>query len=158
MMESIPFWRRLSSREQMAMSGGAGLLVVVLLVFYVWQPLEKERTRLRTSLPTLRLEAQQMRVDAAEVPRLNSTAKPSSNAGGLRAAVEQAASVHGLQVTQVSSEGTNKLSITLAVAPFDSWVKWLAALQAQYAIRLESCRVDALSQAGMVKVQAVLVR
>ena len=158
-MEQIrQFWRRLSAREQVIVGAGAGLLVIVLLVFYVWQPLEKERARLRASLPKLRIAAQQMRVDAVAVPKLKSTAKPVPLAGGLREIVEQTASAHGLQVSQASLEGNGKLNITLAAVPFDSWVKWLATLQAQHAIRLNTCRIDGLPQPGMVKVQAVLSR
>lgn len=158
-MEQIrQFWRRLSAREQTIVGGGAGLLVIVLLVFYAWQPLEKERARLRASLPGLRAEAQQMRVDAVGVPKLKSAAKPALLAGGLKEIVEQAASAHGLQVTQASLEGNGKLNVTLAAVSFDGWVKWLATLQAQQAIRLDTCRVDALPQPGMVKVQAVFVK
>lgn len=158
-MEQIrQFWRRLSAREQVIVGSGAGLLVIILLVFYVWQPLNKERASLRASLPKLRSVAQQMQVDAVAVPKLKSTAKPALLAGGLREAVEQAASAHGLQVTQVNPEGNGKLNVTLAAVPFDVWVKWLATLQAQQAIRLDACHVDALLQSGMVKVQAVLSR
>lgn len=157
-MEQIrQFWQRLSAREQTIVGGGTGLLVIILLVFYVWQPLEKERTRLRASLPGIRAEAQQMRVDALAVPKLKSTAKPAALAGGLKEIVEQAASTHGLQVSQANPEGNGKLSMSLAAVPFDAWVKWLATLQAQQ-VRLDTCRVEALPQSGMVKVQAVLSR
>ena len=154
----LRFWQRLSAREQVIVGSGAGLLVIILLVFYVWQPLEKERTRLRASLPKLRILAQQMRADADAVPKLKSTAKPAPLAGGLKEVVEQAASAHGLQLTQVNPEGSGKLNLSLATVPFDAWVKWLATLQAQQSIRLDACRVEAVPQAGMVKVQAVLSR
>lgn len=158
MEQIIQFWRRLSASEQAIMGGGAGLLLIILLVFYVWQPLEKERTRLRASLPGLRVEAQQMRVDAVTVPKLKSTTKPAPLAGGLREIVEQAASGHRLQLSQLDPEANGKLNIMLAAVPFDAWVKWLAILQAQQSIRLDTCRVEALPQPGMVKVQAVLSR
>lgn len=158
-MEQIrQFWRRLSTREQMIVGGGTALLVIILLVFYVWQPLEKERTRLRVSLPGMRAEAQQMRVDALAVPKLKNIARPVPLAGGLKEMVEQTASAQGLQVTQVNTQGNGKLSVSLAAVPFDAWVKWLATLQTQQAIRLDTCRVEALPQSGMVKVQVVLVK
>ena len=99
-----------------------------------------------------------MRVDALAVPKLKSTAKPAAHAGGLKEIVEQAASTHGLQVSQANPEGNGKLTISLAAVPFDAWIKWLATLQAQQSIRLDTCRVEALAQPGMVKVQAVLSR
>lgn len=158
-MEQIrQFWRRLSTREQMIVGGGTALLAIILLVFYVWQPLEKERTRLRASLPGMRAEAQKMRVDALAVPKLKSAAKPEPLAGGLKEMVEQAASAQRVQVTQVNTQGNGKLGVTLAAVPFDAWVKLLATLQTQQAIRLDTCRVEALPQSGMVKVQVVLVK
>ncbi len=154
----LHFWRRLSAREQVIMGGGVGLLVIVILVFYVWQPLEKERARLRASLPRLRVAAEKIRADVAEVPKLKRDEKPVLVAGGLREMVEQAASADGLQVTQANAEGNNKLNVTLTAVAFDGWAKWLAALQIQKGIRLDSCRIEALPQPGMVKVQAVLTR
>jgi len=76
----------------------------------------------------------------------------------LRDAAEQTASAHGLQLSQANPEGNGKLNVTLAAVPFDGWVKWLATLQVQQAIRLDTCRVEALPQPGMVKVRVVLSR
>jgi general secretion pathway protein M len=157
MEKILHFWRRLSTREQVIVGGGVTLIVLIFLVFYVWQPLEKTRARLRTSLPKLREEAQQLRANVLEVPKLKSAVRPVSP-DGLREIVEQTASSLGLQVTQANAEGNNKLNVTLTAVAFDGWVKWLAALQTQKGIRLDSCRIEALPQPGMVKVQAVLAR
>ncbi len=154
------FWMQASPRERWLIGGGFGLLLVVVLVFYVWQPIVRDRQKLRASLPQLRANAEQMRLNAAEVGRLKTL--PASAAlpkGGMRGAVENSAAAFKMRdsMSQVSVEGDGRISITMASVPFDNWVRWLGHLQEQYRIRLESCRIEALPQPGMVRIKAVLV-
>ena len=153
------FWMRTSLRERWLIGGGFGLLLVVLLVFYVWQPVVRDRQKLRANLPQLRANAEQMRLSAAEVARLK--AQPASVSlpnGGIRGAVENSAAAFKLRdsISNVSEEGEGRINISMATVPFDDWVRWLGHLQEQYRIRLESCRVEALPQPGMVSIKAVL--
>lgn len=154
------FWKQASSRERWLIGGGFGLLLVVVLVFYVWQPVVRDRQKLRANLPHLRANAEQMHLSAAEVTRLKTL--PASALlpnGGIRSAVEKSAETFKLRdsTSKVSVEGDGRVSISMASVPFDNWVRWLGYLQEQYRIRLESCRVEALPQPGMVRVKAVLV-
>ncbi|GAO34651.1 general secretion pathway protein M [Sulfuricella sp. T08] len=153
------FWMQASPMERWLIGGGFGLLLVVVLVFYVWQPLVHDRQKLRANLPQLRVSAEQMRLNAAEVVRLKTLPSSASMAnGGIRGAVENSAAAFKLRdsLSQVSVEGDGRISITMATVPFDNWVRWLGHLQEQYRIRLESCRVEALPQPGMVRIKAVL--
>lgn len=154
------FWMQASPRERWLITGGLGLLLVVVLFFYVWQPVVRDRQKLRASLPQLRTNAEQMRLYAAEVARLKKL--PASDAlpnGGIRGVVEKSAVSFKLRdsMSQVSVEGDGRISITMDTVAFDNWVGWLGHLQEQYRIRLESCRVEALPQPGMVRIKAVLV-
>lgn len=153
------FWMQASPRERWLIGGGFGLLLVAVLFFYVWEPVARDRQKLRTNLPQLRTNAEQMRLNAAEVVRLKTL--PASAAlpkGGIRGAVENSAAAFKLRdsMSQVSVEGDGRISIAMASVPFDNWVRWLGHLQEQYRIRLESCRVEALPQPGMVRIKAVL--
>ena len=156
---SQQFWQQASPRERWLIGGGFGLLLVVVLIFYVWQPVGRDRQKLRATLPQLRANAEQMRLNAAEVVRLKTL--PSSAAlpnGGIRGAVEASAAAFKLRdsISQVSVESDGRISISMSTVPFDNWVRWLGHLQEQYRIRLESCRVEALPQPGMVRIKAVL--
>lgn len=153
------FWKQSSPRERWLIGGGFGLLLAAVLFFYVLQPVVRDRQKLRASLPQLRVNAERMRLDAAEVTRLRTL--PSSSSlpnGGIRGAVEASAEVFKLRdsISQASVEGEGRISIAMTTVPFDSWVRWLGHLQEQYRIRLESCRVEALPQPGMVRIKAVL--
>lgn len=153
------FWQQCSPRERWMTGCGLAMVLAALMYFYAWQPLGRERHRLRASLPQLRANAERMHLSAAEAARLK--ALPSSASlpqGGIRDAVEQSAAAYKLRdsISQISAEGGGRLGITMAAVSFDSWARWLGQMQAQYRIRLESCRVEALPQPGMVRVQAVL--
>jgi general secretion pathway protein M len=154
------FWTQASPRERWLIGGGFGLLLVVLLVFYVGQPIVRDRQKLRANLPQLRASAELMRLNAAEVVRLKTlSASAALPNGGIRGAVEESSAAFKLRdsMSQVSVEGDGRISISMTTVSFDNWVRWLGHLQEQYRIRLESCRVDALPQPGMVRVKAVLV-
>lgn len=153
------FWMQASPRERWLIGGGFGLLLIVVLVFYVWQPIVHDRQKLRASLPQLREKAEQMRLNAAEVVRLKTLPTSASLPnGGMRGAVERSAVAFKLRgsMSQISVEGDGRISISMSTVPFDSWVRWLGHLQEQYRIRLESCRVEALPQPGMVRIKVVL--
>jgi general secretion pathway protein M len=153
------FWKQASPRERWLIGGGFGLLLVVVLIFYVWQPVVRDRQKLRANLPQLRASAEQMRLNAAEVVRLKTlTSSAALPKGGIRGAVEESAAAFKLRdsIGQVSLEGDGRISISLDMVSFDNWVRWLGHLQEQYRIRLESCRVEALPQPGMVRIKAVL--
>ena len=53
------FWKQASPRERWLIGGGFGLLLVVVLIFYVWQPVGRDRQKLRATLPQLRANAPQ---------------------------------------------------------------------------------------------------
>jgi len=153
------FWQQASPRERWLIGGGFGLFLVAVLVFYVWQPVVRDRQKLRVILPQLRVNAEQLHLNAAEVVGLKTL--PSSASlpnGGIRGAVEESAAAFKLRdsMNQVSVEGDGRISISMATVPFDNWVRWIGHLQEQYRIRLESCRVEALPQPGMVRIKAVL--
>lgn len=154
------FWQQINPRERLVISGGALLLLIIIVYFYLWQPLSQERLRLRASLPQLKLSAAQMRANVDEVMRLKANLNQApQSAQSLHTMLEQSAAAYKLResMSQLNTEGDNRIRLSMASVPFDDWIQWLAQLQTQYRIRLESCRVEGLAQPGMVKVEAVLI-
>jgi type II secretory pathway component PulM len=47
-------WRQRSAGERRALAWGAGLVALLLVVTFVWLPLERSRQRLAVELPLLR--------------------------------------------------------------------------------------------------------
>lgn len=153
----LAFWRERSSRERWVIGGGLSVLLLAALYAYLWQPMSEQRQRMRMRLPELRAQAAAMRSQAQEVARLKAmrtvTAIP---AGGLQGALETAAQAEGMRdaISQISPQAGNRARVVLAAVNFDQWLKWVAHLQTQSRVHLESCHIEALEQPGMVKIEA----
>ena len=152
------WWRKLAPRERAVIGWGGGLLLLSLAYAYLWLPLAQERQKLRAGLPQMRATAAQMRVEAGEVARLRTGGAAAPSGAGLLDAVRQGARAAGIDDKSVQTGllDQGRVNVAAAALPFDAWLVWTAGLQAGRGIRLESCAIEALPEAGMVRVQAVL--
>ena len=155
------FWTQRSPSEQQWIGACIIGLLLMLTYFYVWQPINHERQRLHADLPQLRANAEQMHISAGEIAKLRKMpVQAPLPKKGMREAIGQSAETYNLGNSVslvINEEGEGRVRIAMPSVAFDKWVGWLGRLQAQYGIRLASCQIDASSQPGMVKVQAVLV-
>lgn len=151
-------WQQLAPRERRVISwGGAGLLAAVLYA-YLWQPITEERHKLRANLPQLRETAAQMQRQAQEAGLLGASVAPTPQGEAFKSAIhrEMRETSFDGKTAQIDMLDENRASIILAAISFDAWVALLAGLQKGQGIRLESCSIQALPEAGMVSVRAVL--
>lgn len=155
------FWHGLNARERRTVSLGSAVLLAGLGYAFLWQPLAQDRVRLRAALPGLRVQAAQFQFAREEAQRLKAVAvtNPSAQTGLQQVLVESAAAA-GLSkaVERIVLESPDRATLILNSANFEKWVEWQAQLQAVHHIRLESCVIETTGQAGLVKVQTVLVR
>lgn len=152
------WWRQLAPRERRLISwGGAGLLAA-LCYAYLWQPLSAEHVKLRASLPQLRADAEIMTAQAEEATRLRQNARTALSGPALQAAILQAANEAGMdgKSVQITLLDGHRVNLGIQGVAFDSWASLTARLQSEKNIRLESCSIDAMPEAGMVRVQAVM--
>ena len=151
------WWQQLAPRERMLIGWGGAGLVAALGYAYVWMPVDAERHKLRNGLPALRVAAAQVRAQGDEVLRLKAMAVPSLAGAALLNAVEQAARELGSsgKPPQFGLLDERRVSANWPVISFDAWTALAAKLQNVQHVRLESASVDALSEPGMVRVQAV---
>ena len=155
----LDFWGERNTRERIVLAVGSTVLGLGLLYAYGWMPVRSEVARLTERLPELRAGAAQMREEAAEIGSLRKRTI-GDPAGGVLSAIEQSSSAAGLRdkIGELASTDPAHVRITSASMPFDQWVSWLAQLQAQFGVRVESARVDALPEPGLVRIQAVLTK
>lgn len=154
------YWNGLPSRERWLLGSGFVSLFTVILVFYIWQPINRERLKLRTNLPQLKVNTQQMQLNALEVARIKALPLLAPlPVGKMKETLEQSAVKFNLKnaLTFVNVESAGRISIEMEKVSFDSWIRWLGNLQEQNRMLLESCQVEALTQPGIVKVKAKLV-
>jgi len=151
-------WQQLAPRERRLISwGGTGLLAAVLYA-YLWQPITAERLKLRATLPQLRGNAAQMQSQAQEAAQIKASVSPALQGEAIQSAIHQAADEAGLdsKTLQVKLLDAGRANIALATVSFDAWTVLVANLQKNQRIRLESCTIKALPEAGRASVQAVV--
>ena len=150
-------WRQLAPRERRLILAGTGLLLATLIYLYLLEPMVTARERLTETLPGLRAQVVAMRLQAAEVERLRASPVPALPPGGVRAAIEASARAYGLtgRLKRLREGGRRLAQADFEAVAFDLWVRWVAQLQTQYGVRLESCRVQGRRENGTVDVSAV---
>ena len=150
------YWTDRTLRERWVLGAGMVLLVVAFIYAYLWLPMSRERERLMSELPNLRMQMQEMRADSGLIERLraNGKAAPADVKAALAAFT---AGEQGRRLTpQVSAEANGRLRVSLASVVATDWLAWIGALSAQPGLRIEAVQIDALGPPGMVKASAIL--
>ena len=60
-------------------------------------------------------------------------------------------------LTRIDATDANQVAVVFGALPYADWQAWVAGLQAQQ-IRLDACRIEALSAPGLVSVTATFSR
>jgi type II secretory pathway component PulM len=154
------FWRLRSPRERAILAAGAVAASIVLLYAALWEPGLAGRKRLSAALPLMRAQVEEMRSQQSEIRLLRKEKAAAGQAGDLNAVFRAVAarSAVGRSFGRVELLSPRRLQASSQEVAFDAWLLWLAELQREYGIRLESCRVVPLERRGMVRVDAVFVR
>jgi general secretion pathway protein M len=156
----VQYWRTRAPRERLVLAAGAALLALALGFAYGWLPMQRDLTQLQQVLPQLRVQARQLQQDAQEVTRLKAQPAAAREAGSLALAVEQRAVAAGLReyIESITPQDAGHVRVVLPEVAFDAWIGWLGELQTSHGVRVESARVEATDEVGMVRVDAVLAR
>jgi general secretion pathway protein M len=151
-------WESRSPRERAIV---AALAVVLGAALYVWlvQSAERARVQLNTSVTALRAQAALQDQQAAEYQRLRATPPVTASPTDLRTLVQARVGDAGLSPALVSIDApdANQVKVIFGALPFADWLAWVASLQAQQ-VRLDACRIEALSAPGLVSVTATFTR
>lgn len=147
------WWQQRAPRERRLLA----LATVVVAIAAMWGLRDwsvRERTRLAAGLPLAEARLKAMEAASAEYARLAALQPPAAPAPeALPAALTAAAGGRGLSL-EVRAEPGGQVAVRGTVA-FDAWVDWLAAVQADYRLRLVKATVG--REGTRVKVEATLV-
>lgn len=150
------FWQQRSRNEQRTLRIGGIVLAIAFLYAFVWYPLAQAQQHLRSTLPQMRAAAAQMQFQAQEVARMRNL-PPKTISNNLRSAVESATARGSIGApAEFLPLDAGRARITYQSAIFDHWIEWIKYLQVEQGVRVESADITALTEPGMVKVQAVL--
>jgi general secretion pathway protein M len=151
-------WESRAPRERAII---AALAVMLGAALYVWlvQSAGQARVQLRTGVTTLRAQAARLEQQAAELERLRAAPALSASQTDLRTLVQAQAGAAGLSraLVRIDAPDANQVTVVFGALPFADWLAWVASLQAQH-VRLDACRIEALSTPGLISVTATLVR
>jgi len=150
------FWNACSARERAAVAAGVTLVAAAALYFFLWGPGMAAHKSLSEILPRLRAQLDDMRWQREEVAalrkKLGASTPPGDLAAVLRASAAQAPFAPAVE--RIESLPGGKVRMQAGPLPFDAWLAWIGTLQRELGIRIEACRVNALDQSGMVRLEA----
>ena len=151
-------WQSRAPRERVVI---AVLAVLAGAASYVWlvQSADRAHTRLRAGVPALRAQAARLEQQAAELERLRAAPASPVSKTDLRTLVQAQAGAAGLSraLVRIDAPDANQVVVVFGAVAFADWLGWIAELQSQQ-IRLDGCRIEALSTPGLVSVTATLAR
>lgn len=151
-------WTSRSPRERLVFASLAAVLGAALCLWLILS-VDRARVQLRATVTSLRVQAARLEQQAGELEQLRAAPAVAMPQTDLRALVQAQVGAAGLSRALVSMEAVdaNQVKVVLGAVAFADWLRWVASLQAQH-IRLDACRIEALSTPGLVSVTATLVR
>src|SRR5690606_18899860 len=99
-----------------------------------------------------------MRAQAPRVRELRERAPREIPGGGLLSYVEQSAREHAVRehIRRVDPEGTDAVRLALDEVAFERLVRWLASLEHQGGVRIDSASLEPLPSPGLVNARLLL--
>ena len=151
-------WQSRSPRERRILLVLAGVMAAACYAWFVYSA-GRDRMHLRESVMQLRAQSVLLDAQATELGRLRAAPPATASPMDLRALVQVRIDNAGLasRLTRIDAPEPNRVIVTFGTLPFADWLAWITSLQAQQ-VRLERCRIEALSTSGLVSVTATLVR
>jgi general secretion pathway protein M len=154
------WWRARNARERWLIGGGGTLLLVAVLWAYVWAPIASERARLIASLPALRVQAQHVAQQAAEVARLRTAVRSRTESGPPQRTIEDAMNAAGFAegFAGVAALGGGRFQVNLGVVPFDALLRVVAQLAEGHGFAVETIALKSTNEAGKVRVESLVLQ
>ncbi len=154
----LQLWHARSPRDRMII---VVLVVVIIGALYVslLYSAGRARPQLRSSVLSLRADATRLDQYASEIERLRTIHPPEASQTDLRTLIQAQAGSAGLAsaLVRIEAPEPDRVLVVFGAVPFPDWLNWVATLNSQ-GIRLDTCRVEALSKPGLVSTTATFVR
>lgn len=151
-------WQSRAPRERVILAVLAAFVGAV-LYFWLVQSATRAHVRLGAGVTTLRAQAARLDQQAAELERLRAAPAVSVSQTDLRTLVQTQVDAAGLSaaLVRIDAVDTNQVVVVFGAVAFADWLNWIAGLKSQH-VRLDTCRIEALSTPGLVSVTATLTR
>lgn len=151
----------LNNRERLIVSGGAIMLLILLLYLMIWEPLNSKRAQLQTSVEAQKNTYTWMQQAAREVRQLSGKgAGVKKHTGSMLGTINNTAKpvLRGAILKRVEEDRQQGVRVWIEQVAFDDLINWLGQIQQQYGIRVSSLVSERHSKAGRVDVRLILQR
>lgn len=162
MIERIkPWWQSLALRERHLLTVGGGLLVVMILWYGLWSPLQQQIKNSELQVERQRQTLHWMQSKSSELRNLQATSATGVGAvlnGSVEATLYQSARQFQLSIQRIQPQG-KQFSVDIANASFNQLLDWFLLLEQQYGISVTGIELTAEpSRQGVVQVRRLLLR
>ena len=150
------YWGSRTARDRMALWLAAAAVLAAALYLLLLGPGLESRAKLAAALPKLRAHLEDMRQQEKEIAVLRKKIGAKPQRADLKPLLQSAVARTSFvnSVVRIDSLSGGKAVLVAAPVVFDEWVGWIENLQREFGIRLEDCRIVALDQPGLVRVEA----
>ncbi len=150
------YWGSRSARERTALLVAAAAVIAAALYLLLLGPGLEARTKLSAALPKLRAQFEDMRQQEKEIAQLRKKISANPQRADLKQLLQSAVARTSFvnSVVRIDSLAGDRVMLVLSPVVFDDWIVWIENLQRQFGIRLDNCRISALDQPGLVRIEA----
>jgi len=151
-------WSSRAPRERLVIAVLAVAVGVALYVALV-QSATRARQRLVPAVTSMRAQAALLDQHSAELERLRALPAAPAGQADLRALVQAQVGSAGLSraLVRIDAPNADQVQVVFGAIPFADWLALVSSLQPQR-VRLDACRIEAGSTAGVVSVTATFTR
>ena len=154
----LEIWSSRSTAER-TMAAGLAIVIGTLLCLWFVHVAGQQRDRLKLSVSALKSQSAAMEQQASEFSRLQSApaGKVSPAIKDLRGAMQSMIDSAGLSsaLIKMDAPDAGTVQISFSALSFADWLAFARNLQA-HQIRIETCRIEALTTAGRVSITATV--
>lgn len=155
----MSYWQSRNPRERAFLIAVAALALLLMVVAFVWLPLERSRKALRAELPRLEAATATMQRQADEVKRVRALPAAAPAAPTPLATVVASGTIaRNLPGTQLTVADERRVRLVAADVPFGALLEAIVAAQAAHGLRVDTARIDALPAAGRVRAELLFTR
>jgi general secretion pathway protein M len=155
------WWLERNPRERLILMGGAGAAVLIVLIMFVWLPLQRGTTELRGAVA----EKTRMLADLRRAQALGASGATGdvslAATQSLIGLVASTAQSHELVFTRTAPDttaGADAIRVSFESAKFDDLVAWIEMLERDYGVTVDSFSVNGAQNPGLVTGQTFLRR
>jgi general secretion pathway protein M len=151
----------LNNRERRIVSGGAIVVLIMLVYLLIWEPLSSSRAQLQTSVQAQRNTYAWMQQAAHEINQLSGRdAGNNKPTGSLLGTINNTAKpvLRGAILKRVEEDRQQGVRVWIEQVAFDDLIHWLGQIQQQYGIRVSSLVSERHTRPGRVNVRLILQR